>query len=76
MGDAIPNYEQTWWGLATHSLPTGPRRCRTPDGWVHDGQSWPDVWAVLPFSLLVPISPQSCGGIPETARLGSILPEQ
>ena len=69
MGDAIPNYVQISRGLDTRPLTLGLRRRRTPYGWVHDGQSCPDIWARLPFSTLVPASPQSHDGITAASRI-------
>ena len=73
-GDAIPNCGQTWKGIATCPLHLGPSHCRTQDGWVHDKQSWPDVWTGLPFAPLVPASLQYCDGMPATVRLGPTSP--
>ena len=50
-GVAIPSCSQTWIGRATCPLPLGPRRRITPDGWVHEGKSWPGAWDELPTTL-------------------------
>ena len=67
-GDAIPRCIHTWRVLATRPLHIHLSRRRTPDVWVHDGQSCPDAWARLPFAPLVPASLRSFNGMPATAR--------